>query len=114
MNKILVLVSAAALLAGCSCSPRNVRLTVVNESTATITNAVVSGTGFSTPVGPLAPGAQQQVLLKSDTGAFQLEFDAKGRHFSEVSPKDPWNGMKEVIMTVGTNFTVSCASVTTF
>ena len=114
MKKILVSVSAAALLLGCSCSPRNVRLTVVNESATTLTNMVAAGSGFSTPMGTLAPGGKRQVPLKSDAGSFNLEFDASGKHFSEASPKAPWDGMKEVIMTIATNFSVTCESVTTF
>ena len=114
MNILLALVSAAALFLGCSCSPRSVRLTVVNESAAALSNAVVSGAGFTMPVGTLAPGARREIPLKSDSGGFRLEFDADGRHFVEASPKDPWNGIKEVIMTVGAGFGVSSEIVTTF
>ncbi len=114
MKKALAIISAAVLLAGCTPSTRDVRLTVVNESAVALTNVVASGAGFSAPVGLLAPGANQQVPLKGDAGAFKLEFDANGKHFSEVSPKDPWNGMKEVIMTVTTNFNVKYEGVTTF
>lgn len=114
MKNILVIISVAVLLVGCSRPTRNVHLTVVNESTAALTNMVAAGSRFSTSIGSLAPGAKQQVPLKSDTGAFKLEFDANGRHFSEVTEKDPWNGFKEIIMTVTTNFSVTCESVTTF
>ncbi len=73
-----------------------------------------TGSGFSPPVGLLAPGAQQQIPFQSNSGSFRLEFDASGRHFSNASPADPWNGMKEIIMTITNNFGVDCASVTTF
>ena len=112
MKKLLVIVSAAVLLVGCF--SRNVKLTVVNGSAATLTNIVATGSGFSIPLGVLTPGATQQVSLTSDKGEFKLEFDANGKHFSEASPKDPWNGFKEIITTVTTNFSVTYESVTTF
>lgn len=111
MKKLLVIASAVGLLVGCT---RKVQLTVVNESTSTLTDIVAAGSGFAAPIGSLAPGAKQQVPLKNDTGALKLEFDANGKHFSEVSPKDPWNGMKEFIVIITTNFTVKYESVTTF
>ena len=114
MKKLLVFASAAVLLVGCLRSSRNVQLTVVNESAAALTNMVAVGSGFSAPIGSLAPGAKTQIPLKSDSGAFKLEFDASGKHFSEASPKDPWNGMKEVIMIITTNYSVRYESVTTF
>ena len=114
MKKLLVFASATALFVGCTRSPRDVQLSVVNESATTLTNTVVVGAGFSTPLGTLVPGAKQQIPLQSDTGAFQLQFDANGRHFAEPSAKEPWKGMKEVIMTVTTNLSVDTVSVTTF
>ncbi len=111
MKTLLALASVAILLTGCT---RDVQLTVVNESTTTLTNITVAGSRFTNSVGSLAPGAQQHVPLQSSSGEFKLDFDANGRHFSEPSPKDPWNGMKEIIMTVSTNFTVTCDGVTTF
>ena len=114
MKQLIILVSVAALLVGCTRSSRNVQLTVVNESAATLTTIVAAGSGFSSIIGSLAPGAKRQVLLKSDMGGFNLEFDANGKHFSKASPKDPWNGMKEVIMTVTTHYTINYECVTTF
>jgi hypothetical protein len=114
MKKLLLIVSVAVLLVGCTRSTRTVQLTVVNQSAATLTNIVAAGSGFSAPIASLAPGEKQQVPLKSDTGAFKLEFDADGKHFSQETAKDPWNGVKEIIMTVTTNFSITSESVTTF
>ena len=111
MKILLTLASVAVLLAGCT---RDVQFTVVNDSTATLTNITVAGSRFTNSVGSLAPGAQQHVPLQNSSGEFTLDFDANGKHFSEPSPKDPWNGMKEIIMTVATNFTITCDGVTTF
>src|SRR2546426_8370629 len=104
MKKLLQIASAAVLLVGCT---RSAQLTVVNGSPATLTNIVASGSGFSVPFGALAPGAQQQVTLHprpSDNGGFKLEFDASGKHFSEVGSNGVFSGMKEGIVTVTTNY----------
>jgi hypothetical protein len=106
MKKLIVIAAVAVLLVGCMRSSRNVKLTVVNESATAPTNIDAAGSGFSAP--------KTQIPLKSDTAALKLEFGANGKHFSEVSSKDPWNGMKEVIMTIMTNFSVKYESVTTF
>lgn len=114
MTTLFVISAAAMLLAGCT---RSVKLTVINGSTSTLTNITASGTGFSVPFNPLAPGARQQITLNSQTfgkEAFKLEFDAAGKHFSQATSSDPWNGMKEIIMTVSTDFSMSYGGVTTF
>lgn len=116
MKKLLVITAAAVLLVGCT---RRAQLTVVNGSPTTLTNIVASGSGFSVPFGALAPGAQQQVTLSpraNDKGGIKLEFDANGKHFSEMTATDhdPWSGMREVILTVRTNFSLSYSAITTF
>ncbi|MCX7006625.1 MAG: hypothetical protein NTY53_05145 [Kiritimatiellaeota bacterium] len=116
MKKLLVIASAVLLLVGCARSTREVKLTLVNGSAATLANVVATGPGFAAPVGALAPGAQSTVVqpLPSGTAGFTLGFDAGGKHYSEKSADDPWNGMKEIIMTVAPDFSVTSQSVTTF
>ena len=114
MNKLLVIACAVILFVGCTLYRRDVQLSVVNSSPATLTNVVAAGSGFSVSVGSLAPGAKQSIPLKSDTGGLKLEFDANGKHFSEGTGKNPWDGFKEIIMIVTTNFSVTVESVTTF
>lgn len=115
MKAILLIATAAVLLAGCG-PTRDVKLTVVNEAASKLTNIVASGAGFSAPVGSLAPGAQVTVTNPRPSGdaGFELAYDADGKHFSEKTRNDPWDGMKEIVMTVTTNFNVTYESVTTF
>ncbi len=114
MKRLFAIAAVAVLLAGCTRSSREVQLSLVNDSAETLTNTVVAGTGYSIAIGTLTPGTAHHFPLRSDTGPFKLEFDAHGSHFAEPSRPDPWNGMKEIILTVQTNLSVDCASVTTF
>ena len=115
MNKIVIIAAVAVLLLGCARSMREVKLTVVNGSASTITNVVAAGSGFSAPLGSFAPGVKGTANLRpSDDAGFKLDFDADGKHFSESAPKGTWSGMKEVILTITNNFSVSQQSVTTF
>ncbi len=114
MKKWLIIALLVVLAIIFTHSTRDVVVTVENQSAAIITNAVVAGTGFSLPVGTVAPGAKQQISLKSNSGAFKLEFDASGKHFTAASPIEPWKGIKEAILTITNNFTVDYSFVTTF
>ena len=99
------------------CAPPTPQLTVINVSSSTLTNIVASGSGFSVPIGSLAPGARNQVTVNPqprDNPGFTLDFDADGKHFSEVSPDKSFRGMKEVIMTVTSQFSVTYEGITTF
>lgn len=114
MKKLLTITAAALLLAGCS---HNEKLTVINQSPTTLTNVVAAGPGMFEHFGTLAPGAQGQVTVDptpNDPAGFRLEFDADGKHYTNNVPNTIWNGMKEVVLTVQTNFSVDLSAVTTF
>lgn len=115
MKNLLIIASAVLFLAGCT--PPTPRLTVINTSSSTLTNVEAFGSGFSQPIGSLAPGAQHRDLVHPvprDNPGFKLEFDVDGKHFSEANPTQSFRGMKEVIMTVTPAFTVTYESVTIF
>ena len=115
MKHLLVIALAATLLAGCT--PPTPVLTVINASPSTLTNIVASGSGFSVPLGSLAPGSQSQVMVNPqprDHPGFTLNFDADGKHFSDVNPNKSFRAMKEVMMTVTSDFSVTYECVTTF
>ena len=116
MKVLLIIASVAVLLVGCKFTTRDVKLTVVNESASTLTNIVAAGTGFSSSVGSLAPGAQVTVAKPRpcNNEGFTLDFDADGEHYSEMTWNDPWNGFKEIIMNVSPDFSVTYVSVTIF
>jgi hypothetical protein len=109
---ILSLIAAlltSGLLTGCSRQPE---VTVINESAAPLENLVISGTGFSKPLGALAPGKTVTVGV-SPTGetGLRLEFDAKGTH--HAPPADGYfeaNSGYRVKATVKPDFSVQVDS----
>jgi hypothetical protein len=99
------------LLATVSCS-RHPRVTVVNESTDPLANLLVSGSGFSEPLGTLAPGEKKtvEVTPSADTG-LSLEFEAKGA--KHAPPADGYfeaSGLYRVTATVRPDFSVKVES----
>lgn len=111
INKLFVIASIALLLVGCT---RNPSVYVTNQSPATLTNIIVSGPGFSLPFSQLASGAQQKIPLNLKPNTIKFEFDALGKHFSDVSTNINWNGMKAIDLSVATNFSVDHGMITTF
>jgi hypothetical protein len=94
-----------AALTGCSRQPQ---LTVVNQSSAPLTNLVVSGSGFSVRLGTLAPGGQTRVgVSPSGDSGLRLEFDAGGEHYA-VAPDCYFENspLYRVTAIVGPDFTV--------
>jgi len=95
----LIILAAALALGGCSRAPVGSRAPVVtlkNPSTATVSNVVLSGPGFSERVGSIVPGAEHKLTVHpSRESGLRLEFDADGRHVDRVTP------------TVNTNLNVS-------
>ena len=84
MKSICVLTAllCIAALAGCSRQPQ---LTVVNHASAPLTNLVVSGSGFSVPLGTLATNGQVSVgVTPSGESSLRTEFDASGKHYSSA------------------------------
>jgi len=116
MKVLLTIAALALLLMGCTGTTADVKLTVVNESASTITNIVAAGDGFTASIGTLEPGAQVTATnpRPNDGADFTVDYDADGKHFSEPMKKNPWNGFKEIIMTITPDFSVEVASVTTF
>lgn len=99
-----VLLSLAALT-GCARQPQ---LTVVNQSSAPLTNLVVSGLGFSARLGTLAPGEQTRLgVSPSGDSSLRFEFDAGGKHHS-VAPDCYFENspLYRVTATIGPDFTV--------
>jgi len=102
---LLIVLLCLAALAGCARQPQ---LTVVNQSSAPLTNLVVSGSGFSVNLGTLAPGEQTRIgVSPSGDSGLRFEFDAGGKHHSsapdcyfESSP------LYRVTATIGPDFTV--------
>ena len=108
MKKIVVITVLALLLTGCSKTTRNVKLTVINNSASTVTDINAVGVDFSVSIGILQSGEETTVthLRPSDGAGFSLDYDADGKHFSELITDDPWNGFKEIIVTIAPDFSM--------
>lgn len=94
-----------AALGGCARQPR---LTVLNQSSAPLSNLVVSGSGFSETLGALAPGEKVRIgVSPSGDSALRFEFDAGGKHHSSA-PDCYFEGspLYRVTATIGPDFTV--------
>ena len=116
MKKLLVIIVLALLLTGCTKTTRDVKLTVINDSTSTVTNISAVGVDFSASIDSLQAGEQATVthLRPSDGAEFLLDYDAGGKHFAELMANDPWNGFKEIIVSIAPDFSMTYASVTNF
>jgi hypothetical protein len=94
-----------------SCS-RHPRVTVVNASADSLTNLVLSGSGFSESLASLAPGEQKTIEVRpsGDTG-LSLSFDARGT--THATPADGYfeaSGFYRVTATVQPDFSVKVES----
>lgn len=73
----LLALGLAAALSSCSLAPR---ITVQNDSPHTLSNLVVSGTGFSERLPILEPGAQHRwTVTPGSESSLGLRFDAAQR-----------------------------------
>jgi hypothetical protein len=98
-------------LPGCSRAPV---LTIRNDSSLTLSNLVVSGSGFSERIGNLPAGGEHRLTLRprGESGV-QLVFDAGSRHVDSGSQGYIEGGSGDRITAiVGTNLTVSVAQET--
>ena len=85
---------------------------MVNESADPLANLVLSGSGFSEPLGRLEPGEKKtvEVTPSADTG-LALEFEAKGT--KHAPPADGYfeaSGLYRVTARVNPDFSVKVES----
>jgi hypothetical protein len=111
MNKVIwmtgsVMVAAVALAAGCSRAPV---ITVNNQSLLTISNVVVSGSGFTNRVASIPAGAEHRLTVRlSGESGLRLAFDAGTQHIDSISQGYfEAHGGYRITATGGTNLSVS-------
>jgi hypothetical protein len=106
INTVFVL-----LILGCvGCSDIS-QAQIENRSAMTLSNVVVSGSGFTNVVGTLGPGAQRKVALhpRGESG-LRVAFDANGRPF-DTDEQGYFEGVGyRVTATINTNLEVSIAA----
>jgi hypothetical protein len=106
---IISLFMGLTLLSGCDRAPQ---VTIVNQSSAELTNVVVSGTGFSEAIGPIPAGAERQISVRPQgESGLKLDFVANNRQFSSA-PQGYFenNPSYKVTATVAPDFTVKVDS----
>lgn len=107
-NTRIILVTLGLILSGCSRAPV---VTITNHSTVTLSNVVVSGSGFTHQVPIIAPGAEHRMSVRpSGESALRVEFDAAGRHIDSGQQGYFDGGGYRVSATVSTNLDVSVTS----
>lgn len=93
------------VLVSCSAGPS---ITIANRSAVTISNVVVSGTGFSNRVGTLQPGAERRLVVHpGGESSVHVAFETGGRQILS-GPMGYFEGsrMYRVSLTVTTNLQV--------
>jgi hypothetical protein len=108
MPRILILAPVLAT-AGCSRAPV---VTITNHSSVTLSNVVVSGSGFSELIASVGAGAQRQLTVHPKSESWmRIAFDAGGQHVDsgEQGYFEAGGGYR-VSATVGTNLSVSVSS----
>ena len=73
-----IFLAGVFLLAGCSNGPV---VTITNHSSVTLSNMLISGSGFTNGVEPMAPNSQFKLAVhpQGETG-LRVAFDAAGQH----------------------------------
>ena len=102
-------VAAVIAIAGCSRSPV---ITITNRSAITLSNVVVSGSGFSQRVGTIPAGGECRLNVHPrGESALRLSFDAGARHVdSGEQGYFEGGGDYYVEATISTNLSVSVSS----
>ena len=111
MRASILLIAVSLLVAGAGCS-RAPTLILRNQSSLTLSNVVVSGTGFSERIATLPAGAEHRLRLKpTGESGVRLTFDAGTQRVDSGSQGyvEPRGGYR-VMLTVGTNLNVSIES----
>ena len=103
---LIIIVAAILAAAGCSRAPV---LTIKNQSPLTLSNVVVSGSGFSERIGSIPAGGEHQLRVRPQgESGVRLVFDAGTQHVDSGSQGYfEAGGGYRITATVGTNLSVS-------
>jgi uncharacterized lipoprotein YajG len=107
ISRVIIL---AAMLAVTGCSRSSV-VTIINRSSITLSNVVVSGSGFTNRVERVAPGAEQRLDVhpRGESG-LRVAFDAAGQKFDSGEQGYFEAQGYRVSAVIGTNLSVSISS----
>jgi hypothetical protein len=108
-KNLLCCILAAMLTVACS---HGAQLIVINQSNLPLTEVLVSGSGFSEPVGAIAPHAERRLLIRPrGESELQIRFNANGKSVS-FGPEGYFEGTGGYVVTatVSPELTVSVKS----
>ncbi|HRZ34727.1 MAG TPA: hypothetical protein P5534_00005 [Candidatus Paceibacterota bacterium] len=108
MRISILIVAVSVLLAAAGCSRAPV-LTIKNQSSLTLSNVVVSGTGFSERISNIPAGGKHRLRVRPQgESGVRLVFDAGTQHVdSGAQGYFEAGGGYRITATVGTNLSVS-------
>lgn len=108
MRISILIVAVAMLMAATGCSRAPV-LTIKNQSSLTLSNVVVSGTGFSERIASISAGDEHRLRVRPQgESGVRLVFDAGMQHVdSGAQGYFESGGGYHITATVGTNLSVS-------
>lgn len=103
---ITLLLSMLFSAVGCK---QGAKLTVINDSKATLENVVAIGEGFTEFLGSIPHGDQRHATIQpTGESSLKLEFDVDGKHFaSEPSGYFEASGHYKLTATVRSDFSVT-------
>lgn len=94
--------AAVLVLGGCSAS-----VTLTNQSGVTVSNVVVSGSGFEERVQSIPPLSSRKLsVVPSGESALRVVFEADGQKF-DSGDQGYFEGGYRIVATIATNRTVS-------
>ncbi|HAB19854.1 MAG TPA: hypothetical protein DCE44_25900 [Verrucomicrobiales bacterium] len=108
MHPRLLLFMAVAAFAAAGCSPAP-ELSVINQAPLTISNVVVSASGFSERIGSISSGGEHRVRVRPHgESRARITFDAGGRHL-DSGPQPPFQAdeVDSVMVNVRPNLSVT-------
>lgn len=109
--RIVPILAAAIFAAGCSRAP--IPLTVQNQSPLTLSNIVVSGSGFSERISSISPGGDHRLYIRPQgRSTVRLVYDTGTQHL-DSGPQAYFDtdGVTSLIAKVRPNLSVSVSWV---
>jgi hypothetical protein len=106
-----LLLAAMLVITGCS---HGTVVTLSNQSSATLSNVILSGTGFTNWIPSITPGAKERVHVHpSGASGLRVTFDVDGKKF-DSGEKDYFESGYRVSAIVHTNLSVTVSTSSGF
>ena len=105
----IIFIAVTAILSGCSRGPAKV--SVINRSGVTISNACVSGPHFAVEIGTLTPDSQMDVVVQpSGESRAWLSYEASGQRIDSGGRDFFEVGRRPVLVIIGADLRMTSAN----